>query len=86
MNEVIDMFSLTFQLKKLEFIVEPKGEIPHKVVTDERRLKQVLINLLSNAQKFTIKGSVSILYQFNQNDKSLKFTVEDTGSGIKKAD
>lgn len=58
--------------------------VPHVVVSDERRLKQVIINLLSNALKFTNEGSIVIECEFS--NMFLNFSIIDTGIGIRKAD
>jgi two-component system, chemotaxis family, CheB/CheR fusion protein len=57
-------------------------EIPEFIRTDELRLRQVLINLLGNAIKFTDKGSVLVNVRFDQADPTLYFRIEDTGIGI----
>lgn len=59
-----------------------------EMVSDERRLSQILINLLNNAIKFTEKGSVTLTVQLftseeNQPNQLVKITVTDTGIGIK---
>ncbi|MBQ4837987.1 hybrid sensor histidine kinase/response regulator [Pseudoalteromonas luteoviolacea] len=60
-------------------------DTPVEIVSDKHRLQQVLLNLLSNAYKFTIQGEISILVQLNPNDATqLLFAVKDTGIGIKK--
>ncbi len=63
---------------KLEIEV---GEPELKIVTDEIRLKQVLINLLSNALKFTHKGKIEMGYETQGND-IVRFFVRDSGEGI----
>ena len=61
--------------------------MPEYIVSDERRLKQVLINLLSNALKFTSSmGSIQVQSKFAPEIKLLSIDVLDTGVGIKKAD
>lgn len=60
--------------------------MPEYIISDERRLKQVLINLLSNALKFTTEGSIQVQSKFDQDMKLLSIDVLDTGIGIKKAD
>jgi len=54
------------------------------IKADERRFKQILINLLNNAVKFTDKGTITITTQQQEND--LLISVEDTGAGIKEND
>jgi signal transduction histidine kinase len=75
------------ETKGLQFNYRVSGEIPEVIVGDPVRLKQVLINLIDNAIKFTNEGFVTILCEAeNQTDKylDLKFTVKDTGIGINK--
>lgn len=52
------------------------------VTTDSRRVEQVLINLLSNAAKFTSEGSISLSYSIDRPNNSVTFAVSDTGIGI----
>lgn len=52
------------------------------VTTDSRRVEQVLINLLSNAAKFTSEGSISLSYRIDRPNNSVTFAVSDTGIGI----
>ena len=56
------------------------------MIGDEVRLKQVLINLIKNALKFTEKGSVKVHAAFVEEDSLLKVRVIDTGTGITKED
>jgi two-component system sensor histidine kinase EvgS len=63
--------------------------IPHYVLIDELRVRQLLINLVGNAIKFTEKGSVTVKLEITErtaNDIDIKFLVEDTGIGIKKTE
>ncbi|MCK4509362.1 MAG: ATP-binding protein, partial [Desulfuromonadales bacterium] len=62
----------------LELEVSP--EVPEKIVGDEYRLGQILLNLIGNAIKFTEEGYVKI--SVNLHDNNLVFKVSDTGSGI----
>ena len=52
------------------------------LLTDPQRVGQVLTNLLSNAKKFTEKGMITLSYTLNSTDKTITFSVADTGSGI----
>lgn len=61
--------------------MEPTLPLPHKVVTDGTRLRQILWNLISNAVKFTQKGQVAVRIRYDEGDM-LHFEVEDSGIGI----
>lgn len=56
--------------------------IPASIHSDPLRLRQILLNLVNNAIKFTDRGSVTIHARWNQPSASLDFTVQDTGIGI----
>ncbi|BAN24760.1 multi-sensor hybrid histidine kinase [Caballeronia insecticola] len=74
-------FAPVAQNKGLEFITEHGENVPQYFVTDSQRLLQVLRNLLSNAFKFTERGSVTVAVQ-RASDNALRFEVRDTGIGI----
>lgn len=66
----------------MKLYIDPKLRRP--ILTDNQRLKQVLLNLISNSQKHTFKGSITIramMCHFN-NDEYVKIEVEDTGIGM----
>ncbi len=67
--------------RKLSFLIEPADDIPDIITTDSQRIEQILKNLISNALKFTEKGSV-MLRITRLAGKRLSFSVEDTGIGI----
>ena len=58
------------------------AEVPRTVVGDPTRLRQVLVNLMGNAVKFTEEGSVTLAVAAGPTDDTVQFTVEDTGIGI----
>lgn len=60
MKSIYDMFNLQMQAKNLKFKIYHSSDMPEILVSDERRLKQVLINLISNALKFTSMGSIQV--------------------------
>jgi signal transduction histidine kinase len=64
--------------------VEISDSVPKSIITDCKRLKQVLFNLVGNALKFTYKGGVSL--DVNYQDHAIDVSVEDTGIGIKTED
>ena len=73
----------------LDFRYEASSDLPDGVVVDEKRLRQVLLNLLGNAIKFTKRGSVTLRVKVLESSaecSSLLFQVADTGVGIPAAD
>jgi signal transduction histidine kinase len=80
------MFVLQAMAKGLDLQIVIAPSVPYSVLSDERRLKQVIINLISNALKFTDEGSIIIECDFNHQTKHIEFSVVDTGSGMRKSD
>ena len=66
------------------FVIKCPNPIEKYLLTDVVKLKQILVNLIANAVKFTDKGSISFGYEINENDGTVVFTVKDTGRGIDK--
>ncbi|HBW79635.1 MAG TPA: hybrid sensor histidine kinase/response regulator, partial [Sphingobacterium sp.] len=72
--------------KNLEFYLNIAADVPHYIWVDALRIKQVLMNLLSNATKFTEKGTIELSITVESHDATqavLCFSVKDTGIGIK---
>ncbi|MEN1932542.1 ATP-binding protein [Escherichia coli] len=65
----------------MRFNLEPTLPLPHQVITDGTRLRQILWNLISNAVKFTQQGRVTVRVRYDEGDM-LHFEVEDSGIGI----
>jgi PAS domain S-box-containing protein len=84
-NGLTELFEMRAQQKGIAFIYEPLSRLPVGLHGDEKRLRQVLINLLGNAIKFTDRGGVSLKVGYLQTGK-LRFQIEDTGPGIAKTD
>ncbi|MCV6636852.1 ATP-binding protein [Candidatus Albibeggiatoa sp. nov. NOAA] len=80
LQSVGELFNMRAQQKGIAFIYEPVPQLPQWVETDEKRLRQILINLIGNAVKFTDKGSVSLI--LDKHDEKLGFHIKDTGVGI----
>jgi signal transduction histidine kinase/HPt (histidine-containing phosphotransfer) domain-containing protein len=68
--------------KALEFVIEPHLPLPPVLRTDPVRLKQVLLNFLGNAIKFTPRGTVTLALRYLPEKPALRFTVTDTGIGM----
>ncbi|HET8706910.1 MAG TPA: 7TM diverse intracellular signaling domain-containing protein [Pseudomonadales bacterium] len=86
-TECASMFALTAESKGLKLIIDYASNTPRYVVSDPTRLRQILLNLIGNAFKFTDKGGVFIRvseHHFGE-QKSLRFEVRDTGIGINPA-
>lgn len=89
LKSVVDMFKIKAVQKDIEFIYQPSAQLPEGVKADEKRLRQVLINLLGNAIKFTDQGSVTLRVDVLKRAEasiSLRFQVIDTGVGIAEQD
>ena len=86
MTEAVDLFTPEARRKGLDFALMIAEEAPEKVVGDEARLRQVLLNLVGNAVKFTEKGKVGVRVAANgataDGKREFTFAVEDTGIGI----
>lgn len=71
--------------KGIELILDVRPEVPDALVGDPYRLRQVVLNLVSNALRFTTQGEVVVraeISQINEIETLLRFTVSDTGCGI----
>ena len=85
LQELESLFSLKALEKGLDFLVESPSGLPERLLYDDLRLRQVLLNLLGNAIKFTDKGAVTLKTQAFQQTTGrwdLKFFIHDTGIGI----
>lgn len=85
-HEVEALFSHKLAEKNLPFMLDLDPSLPDALLLDEARLRQVLINLVGNALKFTESGSITLgckaCYLEGESHGELIFTVEDTGIGI----
>jgi PAS domain S-box-containing protein len=87
LKDIMRTYSFRSKSKNLEFDIVKDNQLPSEVTGDSIRLNQILSNLLSNALKFTQKGSIHvILKELERGDKSsrIQFLVRDTGIGIPK--
>ncbi len=86
LHNVVTMADAENELKKLEFIVDIDEDLPSRLYGDMSKIKQILTNLLTNAVKYTDKGSFTLfvsLLSRTHDSCSLNFVVSDTGRGIK---
>jgi signal transduction histidine kinase/CheY-like chemotaxis protein len=85
-EEVMDLFSQKSSRQGIDLIYEIDHQLPRQIIGDSLRLKQVLINLINNAIKFTEKGEVflrvGLTEQLKDNRLVIGFSVKDTGIGI----
>lgn len=91
LQSVVEICRIKAEQKGLDFLYEPPSDLPTGILVDEKRLRQVLINLLGNAVKFTEKGQVTLRITVVAKPESLVgenavrtlcFQIEDTGVGM----
>lgn len=82
LSEVQQVMGMKCRQKGLALRFKSASSLPDTIVTDPFRLRQILVNLLGNAVKFTEKGSITVTTGLS--DHKLSFTVEDTGIGLTK--
>jgi len=81
-EQIVSMFELQANNKGLDFTYKVIGELPLWVRADQKRLTQILINILGNALKFTKKGGITFKIQYAREIAQIE--IEDTGPGITK--
>lgn len=87
LSEIVNMIWVRANEKGLQFAVDVDPGLPASLVCDEVRIKQILINLLNNAVKYTQEGSVTLSIHCRKTEQSkvlVTYSVEDTGMGIRK--
>jgi signal transduction histidine kinase/DNA-binding response OmpR family regulator len=80
LNFIDEMINIETNNKELSFFIDYSCDLPLFVIGDEKKLSQILINLLGNAVKFTQNGSVT--FKVEKHDGKILFSIEDTGPGI----
>ena len=80
LDQIVRMFRLQAEQKGLRFKFEVQGRLPDLVHADPKRLRQILMNLVGNAVKFTDSGSVTLRCAYRR--ELAYFDIEDTGAGI----
>lgn len=84
--EVISLMEVRAQAAGISLGVDYEGEVPETILTDPLRLRQILLNMLGNAIKFTLEGGVRLVIRFLDGSRStMQFDVVDTGIGISRA-
>jgi signal transduction histidine kinase len=84
-REAIATLGITAGQKGLGLAADVSRELPDKVIGDPFRLRQILLNLLNNAIKFTSSGTIGLgssVREFRENRVGVHFSVSDTGAGI----
>lgn len=85
-NSVMNMLQIKAEEKQLEFTYSPPANQPNQhFVGDPTRIRQILINLISNAVKFTSEGSIHVTYVYKalgEQNYQITVTIKDTGIGI----
>jgi PAS domain S-box-containing protein len=82
LGEIHELMDLRAREKKLPLVLRYDGVVPASIQTDRTRLRQIVINLVSNAIKFTEQGRVEIVARFLKDEGLLQVEVIDTGIGI----
>jgi PAS domain S-box-containing protein len=86
LNQVIDLFKHQANLKNISLTLTIDKNVPQYLFSDSIRLKQILVNLISNALKFTSFGHIHLdvdLVKEGKKNATIKFSIKDTGIGIK---
>ncbi|MEO5945455.1 MAG: chemotaxis protein CheB [Chitinophagaceae bacterium] len=84
-STMVHMFEPKIHEKNLKLVKEYDSRIPEVLIGDPIRLHQIILNLISNAVKFTSKGKITVSVQLLEEDEetvAIKFSVADTGIGI----
>ncbi|MBG6111025.1 PAS domain S-box-containing protein [Flavobacterium sp. CG_9.10] len=86
-HQVVSLFKHQANLKNIELMLTIDENVPQFVYADSVRLKQIIVNLIGNALKFTSEGKISLditgLPSVDENIAAINFSVKDTGIGIK---
>ncbi len=84
-QQIVELFRHEADRKKIDLKLTVDPQIPQFILADDLRLKQILVNLISNALKFTAFGQIHIdirLISKNDEETTIRFSVKDTGMGI----
>ncbi len=84
LGQIVHIFRQQASQKSINFVYEACDNLPKYVIADEKCLRQILLNVISNAIKFTQEGEVALKIEYR--NQVARFTVTDTGVGIGKED
>ncbi len=84
-RDVENIINFRLEEKPVELYIRVQDDIPDRLIGDDIRIRQILINLLNNAAKFTHEGSITLRMEYDAQQR-LCIAVEDTGIGIHKED
>jgi signal transduction histidine kinase/HPt (histidine-containing phosphotransfer) domain-containing protein len=82
LHDVKALMQIRAEQKGIALSIEALDDIPEKIVSDPMRLKQIILNLVGNAIKFTQRGSVRVVLSCNKDQETMQFQVIDTGMGM----
>ena len=85
-NDIVNMTMKKAEDKGLDYDLVVDESIPARLYGDEIRIRQIMLNIINNAIKYTEKGSVKVSVSYDNNNKVLLISVSDTGIGIKPED
>ncbi|MEN8154311.1 MAG: PAS domain S-box protein [Acidobacteriota bacterium] len=86
LNEMIEninsIFNSQFSKKEISFQINKDEDLPEKIYSDQSRIQQILINLLSNSLKYTLRGEVILKINYSKKLDLIEFSVKDSGIGV----
>ena len=89
LTDISTMIKIRAESKNLEFKIDVNKSIPDRLIGDVTRLKQVIVNLVTNGVKYTVEGFVYLIIDYekiNDEEIKLKVSVKDSGIGMKPED
>jgi PAS domain S-box-containing protein len=89
LDEIHDIFRIRIDEKGLSMAIEIPDDLPPRIMVDETRLRQILVNLVGNAVKFTEEGGIRLIISYGDKGDgriSLSIAVNDTGIGIRESE
>ncbi len=81
-SSVLDLMKSKAEIKKLKLHFVTEGALPESLIGDEKKIRQIIMNLVGNAVKFTHEGSITVTAGYISDTELFRVVVEDTGIGI----